>query len=259
MAGESFQTIQVEREGPVCSIALHKPPLNIMDLAMIQEILTALDRIESDPAVRVIVFRGAGAKGFSAGVSVQDHTPERIRQVIPAFGDIFRRLSKTDKVTVAAVHGFCLGGGLELVLMCDLVVAAEKAQFGQPEIKLGQIAPVGLILLPRLIGSRKAAELLFTGCNVDAVQAHSLGLVNRVVSPENLAPCLEGLLNELTALSGTALRLTKRMLCRLAAPEFERQLQETEQFFLRELAETEDAKEGIFAFLEKRPPRWTHR
>jgi len=258
MASHNFQAIQVERQGPVCSIVLNKPALNIIDFAMIQEILAALELAENDNAVRVIVFRGAGAKGFSAGVSVQDHTPDRIGEVIPAFGDIFRRLSRTEKVTVAAVHGFCFGGGLELVLMCDLVVAGENAQFGQPEIKLGQIAPVGLIVLPHLIGYRKAAELLLTGSTIGAREAQSLGLVNRVVPPEELSQCLEGLLAELNAQSGTILRLTKRALHRLSGLEFEKQLQESEEFFLHQLAETEDAKEGILAFLEKRAPRWAH-
>src|ERR1017187_1606062 len=159
---QNFQAIQLERQGAVSSIVLNKPPLNIIDFTMIQEIRSALKQAEDDPGIRVLVFRGAGEKGFSVGVSVQDHTPDRVAEVIPAFDDIFRLLSRTEKVTVAAVHGFCLGGGLELALMCDLVVATENAQFGQPEIKLGQMAPIGLILLPYLVGYRKAAELLLT-------------------------------------------------------------------------------------------------
>jgi cyclohexa-1,5-dienecarbonyl-CoA hydratase len=258
IAEHEFQTIQLERQESVCSITLNKPPLNIIDFTMIEELRTALQQLESDSGIRVVVFRGAGEKGFSAGVSVQDHTPDRVRDVIPAFDDIFRLLARTDKVTVAAVHGFCLGGGLELALMCDLVLAADNATFGQPEIKLGQAAPIGLILLPHLVGYRKAAELLFTGKSIGAAEAQSLGLLNRVVPREQLLPCLEDLLKELQAQSGAILRLTKCALRRTSALDFEKALQETEDLFLQTVLKTQDAKEGIVAFLEKRAPQWTH-
>jgi cyclohexa-1,5-dienecarbonyl-CoA hydratase len=258
MAEPKFQTIQVERQGAVSSIILNRPPLNIIDLAMIHEIRTALEHAETDPGIRVLVFRGAGEKGFSAGVSIQDHTPDRVAYLIPAFDDIFRLMSRTDKVTVASVQGFCLGGGLEVAIMCDLIVASEKAQFGQPEIKLGQLAPIGLILLPRLIGYRKAAELLLTGASIGAPEALSLGLVNRVVPPDQLSLTLENLLKEITAQSGAILSLTKRALRRTSTLDFEKALQETEDFFFDYVMKTADAKEGIFAFLEKRAPQWVH-
>ena len=259
MTEQTFQSIRVERAGPVGSIVLNKPPLNIIDYAMIQEIRTALEQLSGeDDNSRVILFRGEGEKGFSAGVSVQDHAPGRVEEVVPVFNDLFRILSRTDKVTVGAVHGICLGGGLELVLMCDLVVAAENARLGQPEIKLGQMAPIGLILLPQLIGYRKAAELLLTGGTIGASEAQSLGIVNRVVPPEQLAQSVEGLLNELNAQSAAVLRLTKRALCRTSSLDFEKVLQESENIFFKSVLKTKDAKEGVFAFLEKRAPKWAH-
>jgi len=160
-----FRTIQVERSGPVCTIVLDQPPLNIIGIEMMKEIhavFRELDNAEFDSGVRVLVFRASG-KAFSAGVSIQDHTPDKIGEMVTHFHAIFRELARTDIVTVAAVHGVCLGGGFELAAMCDLVVATENAQFGQPEIKLGQPPPVGVILLPYLIGYRKAAELVLTG------------------------------------------------------------------------------------------------
>lgn len=258
MSAPEFQAIRVERQGDVCSIVLNKPPLNIIDFTMIQEIREALRQLAREESVRVIVFSGAGPKGFSAGVSVQDHAPDRVQEVIPAFDDIFRLLGRSEKITVAAVHGFCFGGGLELAMMCDLVVAAENAQLGQPEIKLGQIAPVGLILLPHLIGYRKAAELLFTGRSIDAREAQSLGLVNQVVSAEQLSVCLEGLVRELTSQSGSILRLTKRALRRYSGLDFEARLNDAEHFFLNEVSAAADSREGIAAFLEKRPACWAH-
>ncbi len=259
MAEQNYQTIQVDRLGPVCSITLNKPPLNIIDLAMIEELCAALEEVESQPETNVIVFRGSGPKGFSAGVSIQDHKPDRAPYVIPRFNDIFRLLAKTDKVTVAVVHGICLGGGCELATMCDLIIAAESAKLGQPEIKLGQPPPVGLILMPYLMGYRKAAELLFTGASIGAREAQSLGLVNRVVPEDQLSQSLEDLLREITAHSGAILRHTKNMLRRAAGLDFEKALQESENYFVQTILKTEDAKEGIFAFLEKRAPQWTHR
>ncbi|MBI2815592.1 MAG: enoyl-CoA hydratase/isomerase family protein [Acidobacteria bacterium] len=258
MAEVAVQSILVERQGAVCSIMLNKPPLNIIDLAMIQEIRAALQQAEKDAGVHVLLFKGAGEKGFSAGVSVQDHTPDRVGELIPAFDDIFRLLVKTDKITVAAVQGFCLGGGLELAIACDLIVASEKAQFGQPEIKLGQLAPIGLILLPHLIGYRKAAELLLTGASIGAAEAQSLGLVNRVVAPDQLSQAVDTLLKEITVQSGAILKLAKSALRRTSTLNFEQALKETEDFFFESVMKTNDAKEGIFAFLEKRPPQWTH-
>ena len=259
MATETYQAIQVERQEAVHSIVLNKPPLNILDIGMIEEVSDALVAVEDDATVRIVVFRGAGEKAFCAGVSIQDHTPDRIRLMIPRFHNVFRLLARTDKVTVAAVRGHCLGGGLELALMCDLVVATEDAQMGQPEIKLGQLPPVGIILLPYLIGYRRAAELLLTGRSIGAREAQLLGLVNRVVPDGDLTRGLEELLGELTAQSGAALRMTKRLMRRVSGLDFERLLRESEEFFLEDVVETADAKEGILAFLEKRAPHWKHR
>lgn len=255
---QQYELIRVERADAVCAIELYKPPLNIIDIAMMKEMQAALREADALD-VRVIVFRGAGPKAFSAGVSIQDHTPDRIEEMIRSFHAIFRQLARTNRVTLAVVRGHCLGGGFELASMCDLVVASEDAQFGQPEIKLGQLAPVGVILLPHLIGYRKAAELLLTGSTLSAEQAQSLGLVNRVALPEQLSQCADQLLRELLEQSGSALRLTKTILRRVAGLDFERALAESEDFFLQTLAKTEDAKEGVVAFLEKRAPQWMNR
>ncbi len=257
MAGR-YQSIKVEHFGPVYAISLNKPPLNILDIAMMEEIHAALEEADTDSGLRALVFRGAGEKAFSAGVSIQDHKPDRIEQMIRQFHGIFRRLARTEKTTVATVQGHCLGGGFELAAMCDLVVAAEDAQFGQPEIKLGQFPPVGVVLLPYLIGYRKAAELVLTGRNLTAEQAQELGLVNRIAPPKQLQECTDELLRELLEQSGAALRLTKTILRRVAGLDFEKLLSESEQCFLKTLAKTEDAKEGVFAFLERRTPQWTH-
>ncbi|HWP85650.1 MAG TPA: enoyl-CoA hydratase/isomerase family protein [Terriglobia bacterium] len=259
MAAPLLHSLQAEQKGSIYTITLNKPPLNIIDIAMIEEICAALRSIEGDSSIEVVVFRGAGPKGFSAGVSVQDHTPERVRELIPKFDDIFRLLAATDKITVAAVHGFCLGGGFELAAMCDLVIATESATFGQPEIKLGQLAPVGIILLPHLVGYRKAAELIFTGETIGARQAEALGLVNQVVGNEHLEEALQNLTGKLASHSRAILRHTKSFLRRASGLDFVSLLQESEERFFHSVAASEDSKEGIYAFLGKRSPQWTHR
>jgi cyclohexa-1,5-dienecarbonyl-CoA hydratase len=259
MTTSSYSTIAVHAAGPVLTIELRRPPLNIIDITMMGEISDALAHAEADAAVRFIVFRAAGEKAFCAGVSIQDHLPATIERMIVSFHKIFRQLAKTDRIVIAAVEGHCLGGGLELVSMCDLVVATETAQFGQPEIKLGQMPPVGVILLPHLIGYRKAAEMVLTGASIPAREALALGLVNRVVSANELAKTTDALIAEMSSLSGEALKLTKHLLHRTQGVNFEHLLDDSESFFLNRLAPTHDAKEGIVAFLEKRAPKWTHR
>jgi cyclohexa-1,5-dienecarbonyl-CoA hydratase len=258
----NYQTIAVHTAAPTLTIELRRPPLNIIDIAMMGEISDALTRAEAatgeNVGVRFIVFRAAGEKAFCAGVSIQDHLPATIEKMIVDFHRIFRQLAKSDKIIIAAVQGHCLGGGLELVSMCDLVIATETAQFGQPEIKLGQMPPVGVILLPHLIGYRKAAELVLTGASIPAREALALGLVNRIVPAADLAKATEALLAELSGLSGEAMKLTKHLLHRTQGLNFEHLLDDSESFFLNRLAPTHDAKEGIVAFLEKRAPKWTH-
>jgi cyclohexa-1,5-dienecarbonyl-CoA hydratase len=258
MEEQGFQSIRTEVADSVFNITLNKPPLNIIDIGMIDEINQALRMAESDAGIQLIVFRGGGPKGFCAGVSVQDHTPERVKEMIPKFDDIFRQLATTDRITLAAVHGFCLGGGFELAAMCDLVVATENATFGQPEIKLGQLAPVGVILLPHLIGYRKAAELIFTGATIGARQAEALGLVNQVVPDDQLASAVQNLVSQMTAQSRAILRYSKSFLRRSAGLPFQQLLKESEGLFFDSVARAADSKEGIYAFLEKRAPRWSH-
>lgn len=258
MNTSNYRTIAIQFREPVLTIELRRPPLNIIDLAMMGEIADALQRADADVAVRFVVFRAVGEKAFCAGVSIQDHLPATIERMLISFHNIFRRLARTDKIVIAAVQGHCLGGGLELVSMCDMVVATETAQFGQPEIRLGQLPPVGVILLPHLIGYLKAAELVLTGAPIPAREALALGLVNRVVPVEELDKATDSLLAEMTTLSGEALKLTKHLLRRTRGLNFEQLLDDSESFFLNRLAPTHDAREGIVAFMEKRPPKWTH-
>jgi cyclohexa-1,5-dienecarbonyl-CoA hydratase len=249
--------IRARGEGPVGWITLDRPPLNILDIPMMRELARVVGELLEEKTI--VVFAGAGPRGFSAGADVRDHTPDRVREMLEAFHGIFRRLWSADGVTIAAVRGKCLGGGCELATFCDFVLATPSAEFGQPEIKLGCFPPVAMVTFPRLVGPRAALDLILTGRTLEAPEAHALGLVTRVVPEDELDGAVAGLVEELARLSPAVLRMTHRLLRERVGMDFDRALAETEAFYLAELMKTEDAREGIQAFLEKRPPAWRGR
>ena len=248
------ETVQLRVQHRTAWITLDRPPLNILNLAMMESLDATLERalLKSD----VVIFQGAGVKAFCAGADVADHAPTRVGKMLSAFHAVFRRLATAECLTIAAVHGYCLGGGMELATFCDFVLATESAQFGQPEIKLGCFPPVALVSLPRLIGMQAAAYLILTGHQISSTEAHRLGLVSRVVPDYELSAAVNSLLDELRALSPSVLGLTRKTLARLHSPDFLSQLEEAERLYLSELVHTHDAQEGIRAFLEKRKPVW---
>jgi cyclohexa-1,5-dienecarbonyl-CoA hydratase len=248
------ETIQARIEHRTTWITLNRPPLNILNIAMMESLDAAL--AGALPQCDFVVFQGAGTKGFSAGAEVADHAPERVAKMLAAFHAVFHRLAMANCVTVAAVHGYCLGGGMELASFCDFVLATESAQFGQPEIKLGCYPPVAMVILPHLIGVRAATHLILTGQQINATEAHRCGLVTRVVPEQELPAATNALLEELRTLSPSVLHLTRKTLRRLQAPDFLQRLADAERVYLSELMKTHDAPEGIRAFLEKRKPVW---
>lgn len=249
-----LETIQLRIDRRAAWITLNRPPLNVLDIAMMESLDATLER--ALPKSDFVIFQSAGPKAFCAGADVADHTPERVGKMLRAFHGVFRRLASADCLTIAAVHGYCFGGGMELATFCDFVVATESAQFAQPEIKLGCFPPVALVTLARLIGMQAAMHLILTGCQISAIEAHRLGLVTRVVPDQELSTAVEMLLGELRTLSPSVLRLTRKTLARLHSTDFLKQLEEAERVYLSELMQTHDAQEGIRAFLEKRKPVW---
>ncbi len=250
----SHETIQLRLEHRTAWITLNRPPLNILETSMMQALDAVLECVL--PKCDFLIFQGAGSKAFSAGAEIADHTPERVEKMLSAFHAVFHRLAAADGLKIAAVHGYCLGGGMELATFCDFVLATESAQFGQPEIKLGCFPPVAMVTLPHLIGPRAAAHLILTGKQIGAAEALRLGLVTRVVPDAELPVALDNLLEELGTLSPSVLQLTRKTLGRLHSADFAKQLEEAERVYLTELMQSRDAQEGILAFLEKRTPIW---
>src|SRR6202042_1874337 len=171
---------------PVARIALHHAPLNVIDIPMMEELALTLTEIELHADVSTLVLSGEG-KAFSVGVDVAAHTPDKVQEMLAKFHAVVRALVATKKVTVAAVHGHCLGGGAELAMVCDVVYTTESAQWGFPEIKLGCYPPVACTVLAALVGQKHAAELILTGRSMSGKEAAEIGLANHAVPAEKLA------------------------------------------------------------------------
>jgi len=253
-----FQNIIFERLEGVARITLNHPPLNVLNIPTMKEIITALEGLRGDRQTKVLVIAAEG-KAFCAGVDVKDHTADKVDEMVEVFHRIFRLMWSLDIPTVAAVNGAALGGGCELVTFCDMIIASEKATFGQPEIQVGVYPPVAVVTFPRLMPHMKAMELLLTGEVIDAREAERLGIVNRVVAKDSFEEELSSFVGKLTVLSGAVLRLTKRAALQGLGLGFEEALDGSEELYLKRLMKTEDATEGLQAFMEKRKPIWKDR
>lgn len=256
----AYESIQFTVADRVAYIIFNKPPLNIFNIAMMKEINDALNRLMKLSHICAIVFAATPAsKAFSAGVSVEEHRSETVYQMLETFHNIFRNLYNYSKPTVAVVNGPALGGGCELVAFCDVVIASEKAKFGQPEIRLGVFPPVAAIILPRLVGIKRATEIMFTGESIDAIDAQSMGLVSFVVDEDQLEARTQDVLARFRDESAVALEYTRRAIYTGFYSDFEATLAKVEEQYLIQLMAMQDPHEGLKAFIEKRKPVWKHR
>jgi cyclohexa-1,5-dienecarbonyl-CoA hydratase len=257
---KEFQSIKFAIDDRVARITFARPPLNVLNIAMMREIGNALGECVRRRDLAAIVFAAEpDARAFSAGVAVEEHVPETVFQMLDAFHSIFRGLRQLAKPVIAVVDGPALGGGCELIAACDIVIASQRAHFGQPEIKLGVFPPVAAILLPRVIGEKRARELILTGDLIDAAEALKLGLVNYVLPRAELEGKTENILARLRELSATSLAMTRAALDVGGQSDFDAALAEVENLYLHELMKTEDAQEGSRAFMEKRKPEWRNK
>ncbi|HYO13633.1 MAG TPA: enoyl-CoA hydratase/isomerase family protein [Thermoanaerobaculia bacterium] len=252
-------TILLHRDGRVATITLNRPPLNILDIPMIARLGEVVAELADDASLQLVVLRGVEDSAFSAGVAVQDHTPDKVREMLLSLHGTIRRLRDLDAITVAAVHGHCLGGGMELAMVCDMVIATDDARFGQPEVDLGCFPPVGAALYPSRIGAGRALDLLVTGRTMTCREAEEMGLVARRVSATALDKVAARLVEEVGGKSVAVSRLIKKAVRAGRDLPFGEALAETERIYKEELSQTEDMAEGVTAFLEKRRPVWRHR
>jgi cyclohexa-1,5-dienecarbonyl-CoA hydratase len=239
----------------VLRITLEHPPLNVLTTAMMEELAAAL-RGAAGAGAKVILLTGAGSRAFCAGVDVADHTPDRVAGMMHAFHAVITAILHSDVPVVAAVNGAALGGGMELVLAADVVLAREGAQLGQPEIRLGVFPPAAAVLLPRLIGRQRALDFILTGRSLSATEAHAAGIVTRVLPADDFEIACHAYASLIAGQSAAVVRLARRAVFQGLERPMDEAMAEADRIYLDELMRLRDAHEGLAAFLEKRQPEW---
>ena len=254
-----FKNITLETKAGIARLTINRPPVNVMDHATINEISSALEEIQKDSEAKVLIIRGAGTRAFCAGVEVKDHLGAMVPVMMNGFEIMIRLLRRLSIPSIAVVNGVALGGGCELVAACDMAIASEKAQFAQPEIKLGGLAPAAAALFPKIMGEKKAFELILLGDNITAKDAERIGLVNTVVPDAELDSAADKLAAKFIEKTPLGVKLIKEAFYQSAnAPDFSAAIRKATELGIKSW-QTEDAQEGLKSFLEKRPPVWKNK
>jgi cyclohexa-1,5-dienecarbonyl-CoA hydratase len=250
--------VEVSVTGAVARIQLTNPPLNIIDITMMEELIVALRDVEARDDVTAVILRGS-ERAFSAGVDIPAHLPKSIDEMLRKFHHVITAVVASSKITIAEVRGACLGGGAELAMLCDFVYTARDASWGFPEIKLACYPPVAAIGLAALVGQKRASELILTGRQISGDEAMAIGLATGAANSDGLSELVDDSVARVKELSPAALRIAKKACYAWDAVRFERELSRAEDIYRNELMTTEDAQEGIRAWMERRPPRWNGR
>jgi len=255
---KDFEFIKIIEGEKMVSLVMNRPPLNVLNIAMMREFNDALTGVRSFRKARVVLIRAEG-KAFSAGVDVTDHTADRVGEMMKEFGEIFENIFALGVPVIAVVDGAALGGGCEVAIACDMIVASERSKFGQPEIKVGVFPPVAAAIMPRLIGRNRTLELLMNGDAITALEAERIGLVNRVFPAERFDAEVDGFVSKLTSQSRVLLEMTKQAVDAGLQASVRAAIAAAEKLYMGDMMKTEDAAEGLKAFLEKRAAVWVNR
>jgi cyclohexa-1,5-dienecarbonyl-CoA hydratase len=256
-----YKYIRFDDSGTMAHLTMNRPKQNIMNMDMLKEMAHAIQSLNSRDDIRLILLDASPeCEGyFSAGVGAEGYTNQMVFQMLDAFHHVFRSMIDISKPVLAVVDGIASAGGCELAAFCDLVIATENARFLQPEIKLGVFPPLGAVVYPRVIGPKRAMELLLTGDTLNAQQALQIGLVNRVVPRTALQETVNTLVKRLSDQSGPVLQLLKRVIFEGTWLPFNDALKKSQDIYLNQLFELEDSQEGLRALVEKRKPVWKNK
>lgn len=255
----NYQTISLSVEGPVATVRLNRPDaLNALNSVLVRELVAALDALESDDSVRSVVLTGSD-RAFCAGADVKEMSSLSMEDISKSdhLSPVWERAGRFEKPLIAALSGYALGGGLELAMCCDIIVASEGTKLGQPEINIGIIpGGGGTQRLPRAVGKYRAAEMILTGGMVSAEEARAMGLVNRVVPPGKHLEEAAKIAAEIATKSPIAVRAAKKAIAASQEMGLSEGLDSSLKLFYSLFA-THDKQEGMSAFLEKRKPEFT--
>jgi cyclohexa-1,5-dienecarbonyl-CoA hydratase len=255
---EKFQFIRYQVDGPIARLTLNRPEHNLLHEAMLRELSDGVSSLAEMPSVKIIVLDAAG-KVFSGGVDIGEYTADRAFSMIDAFHSACIAMVEAVQPILVVVDGPAIGGGAELVAYGDLVIATPRARFALPEITIGMFPPLASTMFPHIIGPKRALELILTGEAITAERARDLGLVNRLVSEEQLPAALNELIGKISAQSGAVLGMAKRAVLGGMGISLREALKNSMSIFLNELYRLEDSQEGLRALLEKRKPEWKNR
>lgn len=250
-----FKFIKTSQKDGIFYLTLNRPPLNWLNIEMMDEINKYLESLKEIKSKKLLVISAEG-KAFSVGVEVSDHLGDKAEKMIETFHKMFILLDEIKIPSLSVVNGSALGGGCELALYCDMVIASERSKFGQPEIQVGVLPPIAALLFPRIIGRKKAMELILTGDTINAQEALSLGLINKVVPEASFQQEIDRFIEKFKNLSGVVLRIAKEATLSGLNDDVYKGLKTIEKIYLNDLMKTCDAIEGLNAFLEKRKPIW---
>jgi cyclohexa-1,5-dienecarbonyl-CoA hydratase len=257
-AASANHRLTMKTVGPLARITFTHPPLNIFDFQQMDEMTQALESLRQRAEISAVVISGS-ERAFSAGVDVAVHTPEQVRTMFQKFHGLILALAKFPRITIAEVRGSCLGGGAELAIVCDMCFTTRDAKWGFPEITLGCYPPVACTALAALVGQKRAADLIFTGRMFSGSEAAAWGLANEAVTEPELQSRIQRTLDHLFQLSPAALAHAKKAFYAWDSIHLDKGLARAEKIYIEELMQTEDAKEGIQAWMEKRNPEWRGR
>ncbi len=255
---EEFQHVKFRVEGAVARLTLDRPEHNLLNERMLVEIAAGINSAGDRRDVKLIVLDSA-AKAFCGGIELGEYTQRRVFQLLDAFHNAFTAMLDTSKPVLVVVNGPAFGGGAELAALGDLVIATPRARFAQPEIKLGVFPPLAAAILPYILGPKLALELVLTGEVMTAERAHDLGLVNWLVSEQDVEPKVADVIAKVTAQSGSVLTMAKKAILGSLGQSLREGVSSSMKVFLNELADLEDSQEGLRALVEKRTPNWKNR
>ena len=255
---EDFQYVRFRVESEVARLTLDRPEHNLLNERMLAELATGISTLGESPGIKLIVLDSA-ARAFCGGIELGEYTQRRVFQLLDAFHGAFTAMLDTSKPLLVVVDGPAFGGGSELAALGDLVIATPRARFAQPEIKLGVFPPLAAAILPYILGPKQALELVLTGETMSAERAHDLGLVNWLVPQHELHKKVDEIIKRVTTQSGPVLTMAKKAILGSLGLPLREGVRNSMKVFLNELADLEDAQEGVRALVEKRAPKWKNR
>ena len=255
---EEFQFVKVTLEGEVARLTLNRPEHNLLNERMLAELAAGINILGDRRDIKLLIL-DSSTRAFCGGIELGEYSQRRVFQMVDAFHAAFSAMMDTSKPLLVVVNGPAFGGGAELAALGDLVIATPNARFAQPEIKLGVFPPLAAAILPYLLGPKHALELVLTGETITAERARELGLVNWLVSENELQAKVKDVVAKVTAQSGPVLTMAKKAILGSLGLPLRDGVRNSMKVFLNELSDLEDSQEGLRALVEKRAPHWKNR